>query len=121
MSLLESVLSFLTNQAAQFTSCGIGCSYFSWNFPLSLLLWYDFKILVKSMAGGTFLSLASTGNVQQQSFKYAVFYFLDLEGAILNLIWLKINKKCQNFHHFSKFCLVFFQKSVGNMINHYKC
>ena len=56
--LLKSVLPFLTNQAVRFTSCGIGRCYFSGNFLLSFLLWYDFKILVKSRGGGTFLSLA---------------------------------------------------------------
>ena len=45
MSLLKSVLPF--NQAAWFISHGIGCSYFSRNFLVSFLLWYDFKILVK--------------------------------------------------------------------------
>ena len=34
------------------------CSYFSGNFLISFLLWYDFKIPVKSRGGGTFLSLA---------------------------------------------------------------
>ena len=38
---------FLTNQAVRFI-CGIGRSYFSGNFLLSFLLWYHFKILVKS-------------------------------------------------------------------------
>ena len=56
--LLKSVLPFLTNQAARLTSRAIGRSYFSGNFLLSFLLWYDFKILVKSRGGGTFLSLA---------------------------------------------------------------
>ena len=54
MSSLKSVLLFLTNQAAQFISCGIGCSNFSGNFLLSFLLWYDFKILAKWRGGGTF-------------------------------------------------------------------
>ena len=35
--LLKSVLPFLTNQAARFTSRGIGRSYFSGNFLLSFL------------------------------------------------------------------------------------
>ena len=47
----EKVLPFLTNQAALFTSRGIGRSYFSENFLLSFLLWYNFKILVKSKGG----------------------------------------------------------------------
>ena len=34
----EKCLPFLTNQAAQFISRGIGCSYFSGNFLLSLTL-----------------------------------------------------------------------------------
>ena len=63
MSLLKSVLPF--NQAAWFISHGIGCSYFSRNFLLSFLLWYDFKILVKSRQGGTFLCLALSVNIQQ--------------------------------------------------------
>ena len=33
---------------------------------LSFLLWYDFKILVKSRGGGTFWCLALSGNVQQK-------------------------------------------------------
>ena len=75
VSLLKSVLLFLTNQATQFISCGIGCSYFSRNFLLSFLLWHDFKILVKSREGGTFLCLASSA-------KCSVFHFLDLDKTI---------------------------------------
>ena len=84
--------------AAQFISCGIGCSYFSGSFLLSFLfLWYDFQILVKSRGGGTFLSLASSVNVRNLFFfqlktEYLVFHFLDLNGTILNLIQVKINK-----------------------------
>ena len=52
MSLMKSVLPFLTNQTRQFSSGGIACSYFFGNFLLSSLLWYDFKILVKSRGGG---------------------------------------------------------------------
>ena len=48
MSLLKSVLSFLTNQVARFISHGIGRYYFSRNLLLSFHLWYDFQIIVKS-------------------------------------------------------------------------
>ena len=65
VSLLKSVLPFLTNQATRFISRGIGHFYFSGSFLLSFLLWYDFKILVKSRGGGTFLWLASSVNVRQ--------------------------------------------------------
>ena len=37
-------------------------SYFSGNFLLSFLLWYDTKILVKLRGGGTLLSLALSVN-----------------------------------------------------------
>ena len=113
MSLLKSVLPFLTNQAARFISCGIGRSYFSGNFFLSFLLWYDFKILVKSRGGGTFLSLASSVNVWQKQFffqlkaEYLAFHFLDLSETILNLMQVKINKNRQNFHRFLKFSLFY--------------
>ena len=82
MSLLKSVLLFLTNQTAQFISHGISRCYFHGNFLLSFLLWYDFKILVKSRGGGTFLCLASSVNVRPNYFffhlraKYPVFIFL---------------------------------------------
>ena len=66
--LLKSVLPFLTNQAARFTSRGIGHSYFSGNFFLLFLLWYNFKILVKSMGGGTFLNLAPSVTDWQAQF-----------------------------------------------------
>ena len=62
VSLLKSVLPCLTNQAPRFISRGIDRSYFSGNFLLSFLLWYDFKILVKSREGGMFLSLAPSVN-----------------------------------------------------------
>ena len=68
VGLLKTVLPFLTNQAPRFISRGISCSCFSGNFLLSFLLWYDFMILVKSMRGGTFLSLASSVNVWQNKF-----------------------------------------------------
>ena len=66
VSLLKIVLSFFTNQAVQFISRGIGRSYFPGNFLLSFLLWYDFKILVKSKGGGIFLCLGLSINVQQK-------------------------------------------------------
>ena len=66
VSLLKIVLPFLTNQAARFISCGMSRFYFFGNFLLSFFLWYGFKILVKSRGGGTFLSLASSGNVWQK-------------------------------------------------------
>ena len=111
-SLLKSVLPFLTNQAVRFILCGIGHSYFSGNFLLSFLLWYDFKILVKSRGGGTFLYLASSVNIQQKQFffqlkaKYPIFHFLDLDRTILNLIKSKINKKMSKFPLFFKVFLI---------------
>ena len=87
------------DQSSYAISHSIGCSYFSRNFLLSfLLLWYEFKILVKSRGGGTFLCLSLSVNVWQKQFfylkaKYPVFHFLDLDGTILNLILPKINKK----------------------------
>ena len=68
MSLLETVLPFLNNQAASFISCGIGRSYFCENFSLSFILWYDLKILLKSRERRTFLCLASSVNVRQKFF-----------------------------------------------------
>ena len=70
MSLVKSVLPFLTNQAALFISRGISRSYFSGNFPLSYHSFngITFKILVKSRGGGTFLSLALSLNVWQKQF-----------------------------------------------------
>ena len=113
VSLLKSVLPCLTNQAPRFISRGIDRSYFSGNFLLSFLLWYDFKILVKSRGGGTFLSLASSVNVWQKQFffqlkaEYLAFHFLDLSETILNLMQVKINKNRQNFHRFLKFSLFY--------------
>ena len=52
-----------TNQAARIISGGIGRSYFSGNFLLSSILWYDFKILVKTRGRGTFLSVALSVNL----------------------------------------------------------
>ena len=46
----------------------IGRSYFSRNWLLLLILWYDFKIQVKSRGGGIFLCLASSVNVRQKEF-----------------------------------------------------
>ena len=62
----EKCFAVFANQTARFTSRGIGRSYFSGNFLLSFLLWYDFKILVKSRGRGTFLSLALSINVWQK-------------------------------------------------------
>ena len=56
----------LFNQSSWFISRGIGRSYFFGNFLLSFLLWNDFKILVKSRGGGTFLSLALSVNIWQR-------------------------------------------------------
>ena len=66
VSLLKTVLPFLVNQAARFIAGGIDRSYFSRNLLLSFLLWYDFKIQVKSRGGGTLLCLASSVNVRQK-------------------------------------------------------
>ena len=88
---------FLTNQAARFISRGIGCSYFSRNFLLSFLLWYDFEILVKSTWGGTFLCLASSASVWQKHFfcnwklNIPSFIFLIWTGKICS-----VRNKCEN-------------------------
>ena len=67
-----------------FISHGIGYSYFSGNFLLSFLLWYDSKILVKSRGGGTFLSLALSVNVWQKFFFFS--WKLNISSFIF-LIW----------------------------------
>ena len=51
----QSVL-LLTNQAARFISHGIGCSYFSRNFLLSILLWYDLRFYSNQGRGHIFMS-----------------------------------------------------------------
>ena len=93
-----SVLQFFTNRDAQFISYGIGCSHFSSNLLLSFLSWHDFKILVKSRGVHTFLCLALSVNVQLKHFlklkaKCPVFYFLDLNVGILNLVYISENWK----------------------------
>ena len=102
----KSVLPFLTNQVGHFISQGMSHYYFSRNFLLSFLLWYDFKI----QGGSKFLCLSSSVNnrivCQQFFFNWKlniVFHVLDLDKTILNLIKPKITKKHQNFHHFFKF------------------
>ena len=75
---------FLSNQAAQFISRGISHSYISGNFLLSFLLWYDFKILVKSRRGGIFLCLALSVNVRQEFFFFI--WMLNILSFIF-LIW----------------------------------
>ena len=120
MSLLKSFLLFLTNQAAWFISRGIGCSYFSRNFILSFVLWYDLKILVKSRGGGTFSCLALSVNVWQ---KYFFFFFIWIN--VLSFIFLirmeqfwiwfswKLTKNIEifivfyNFHCFFQFSLFY--------------
>ena len=67
-----------------FVSRCIVCSYFYRNILLSLLLWYDFKILVKSRGGGTFLCLTSSVNVWQE--KFFVIWKLNILSFIF-LIW----------------------------------
>ena len=86
MSLLKTVLPFLTNQATWFISCVIGHSYFSRNFLLSFLLWYDFKIQVESRGGATFLCLASSVNVLRSNFSFN--WKLNISSFIF-LIWSK--------------------------------
>ena len=72
VSLLKSPLPFLTNKIVRFISCGISRFYFSGNFLLSFLLWYNFKILVKSRDGGIFSCLASSANVWQKLFFFSI-------------------------------------------------
>ena len=102
---------FLSNQAAQFISRGISHSYISGNFLLSFLLWYDFKILVKSRRGGIFLCLALSVNVRQEFFFFI--WMLNILSFIF-LIWteqfwiwfsqkLTKNVKKNFFFNFSSF------------------
>ena len=87
-------------------------SLFSRDFLLSFLLWYHFKILVKSRGGGTtFLCLASSVNI------WLKYFFFNWKLNILSfifLIWMeqfwiwfsqKSTKKCQNLHHLLRFSL----------------
>ena len=73
------------DQSSCTISHGIGCSYFSGNFLLSFLLWYDFKILVKSSGGGTFLSLAFVNVWQKYFFSN---WKLNIRSFIF-LIWME--------------------------------
>ena len=118
VSLLKSILLFLTNQAALFISRDIGRSYFSGNFLLSFLLWYDFKILVKSRGGATFLSLALP--LKKFFFQLKANYFLDLDGTILNLVQPKINKDRRNFHRFLKFLIFHLLYDFGILVQIYQ-
>ena len=98
MSLVKSVLPFLTNQAALFISRGISRSYFSGNFPLSYHSFngITFKILVKSRGGGTFLSLALSLNVWQKQFfsveSWISFIFLIWSVQFWIWFWWKLTK-----------------------------
>ena len=130
MSLLKSVLPFLTNQAARFIPRAIGRSYFSGSFLLSFLLWYDFKILVKSRGGYNFtivqfyvshcLLTFGRSNFFHLKAKYPVFHFLDLDGTISNLIQPKINKKRQNFYRFLKVSLFYPLYEFGILVQIYQ-
>ena len=77
----EKCFVFLTNQSARFISCGIGHSYFLGNFQPSILLWYDFKIDVKSRRGGTFLCQALSVNIWKTCF-FSYFKFQSKSGRI---------------------------------------
>ena len=108
------VLLFLTNQAAWFISRGIGGSYFSRNFVLSFILWYDLKILVKSRGGGTFLCLGLSVNVWQKYF-FSI-WILNVQSFIF-LIWMeqfriwfswKLSKNIEIFIVFYNFHCFFF-------------
>ena len=108
VNLLKYVLPFLTKQTAQFFSCGISRSYFSRSFLLSFLLWYDFKIQVKSRRGGTFLCLALSVNVRQKHF----FKLKAKYPSLIFLIWMEqcwiwfgqiLTKKHRTFYRFLKF------------------
>ena len=112
MSLLKSVLLFLTNQATQFISRGISCSYYSGNFLPSFLLWYDRRFQSSQWERVQFyfqhcLLTFGRSNFFQLKAKYPIFHFLDLYGTIFNLILLKISKKYRNFHRFLKFSLFY--------------
>ena len=62
MSLLKCMLPFLTNQVAQFISCGdIGCFYFSGNrllLPFLLPAWFQDSSQIKAREGCTFSCLS---------------------------------------------------------------
>ena len=92
---LKSVLLFLTNQTVWFISRGIGPSYFSKNFLLPFLLWHNFKILVKSRGGGTFLCLALSDNIRQKklsfNWKLNILYFIFLIWTEQFWIWFSRN------------------------------
>ena len=110
VSVLKTVLPFLTNQAGWFISRGIGRSYVSRNLLLSFLLWYDFKIQVKSRGGDTFLCLAFFINVWKKHFfnwKLNIPSFIFLICPEQFWIWFswKLLKERQTFCFFLKLFL----------------
>ena len=83
---------------------------FCGNFLLSFLLWYHFKILVKSRGGDTFLSLPSSVNVWQKQFFFS--WKLNIPSFIF-LIWTeqfwiwfspKLTKTVEISINFKSFC-----------------
>ena len=86
---------FSTNQAVQFISHGVSCSYFSGDFLLPFLLWYDFKILVKSRGGGTFLCLAPSVNIRRSNlffnWKLNIPFFIFL--IWMEQFWIWVSQK----------------------------
>ena len=107
MSLPKCVLPFLTNQVAQFISCGdIGCFYFSGNtllLPFLLPSWFQDSSQIKTREVPfhvlALLCLLLTFSRTRSIFLLNVqSHFLDLDGRILNLVYsyLKIQRKDQN-------------------------
>ena len=90
------------------SSCMI---YLTWYWSLllwSFLLWYGFKILVKSREGGYIFKSSIACKCLAEFFFFFFIWKLNIlsfDGTILNLIQLKINKNCWNFHQFLKFLL----------------
>ena len=90
VSLLKSILLFLTNQAVRCNSCGICHSYFPRNlFLIPFMAWIQYSIQQPpwTFSGSLFFFNWKLSN---QS------YFLDLDRGILNLIYLKIRRYNQN-------------------------
>ena len=110
----EKCFAILKNQAAWFISRGISRSYFSRNFLQSFLLWYDFKILVKSRGGGTFSCLASSVLTFGRSnfffnWKLNILSFIFLIWTKQFWIWLSwkfSQQKLSKFPSFLKFFLI---------------
>ena len=105
MSLPKCVLPFLTNQVAQFISCGdIGCFYFSGNTLLLQFLlstWFQDSIQIKAREGSTFSCLSFVCLLLRFSrsrsiffIKCPVFPFLDTVQLRWDNIEINNQNKC---------------------------